>query len=80
MSGWFAYKHSHEQVLFLNCQVGFSNPRGYFMIDSRTVLGGGIDWLFTWPVMLIVDAALVKTNKCGTNMLYTQYDINSPGL
>ena len=51
------------------CQVGFSNPRGYFLADGRTVLGSGIDWLYTWPVMLTVDAALLKTDKCGMDIL-----------
>ncbi len=48
--------------------VGFGFPTGYF----QTTVAGGVDWLYTWPLMLNVDAYVFANSACGTPVLPTQ--------
>jgi hypothetical protein len=46
--------------------VGFGFPRGYFMADPAVLVNQMIDWLYTWPLMVAIDSAVVTSNfTCG---------------
>jgi hypothetical protein len=43
----------------LSDMVGFDFPRGYFNAKPAALVGAAVDWLYTWPLMVAVDAAVV---------------------
>jgi hypothetical protein len=50
----------------LSDPVGFAFPRGFFVASANFTVNSGIDWLFTWPQMLAIDAVVATSFvQCG---------------